>query len=105
MSPPSFGHFTPVGIERVPRHFGKVLHPRNSPERPRRTTIILPHSGHGKLVNTGGTRSPWAGRVDLHDLGRFSHATKGPKSPPFATSLPPHNGHFSFTSAERSCVS
>src|ERR1019366_10048634 len=93
MSPPSLGHFTPVGMERVPRHFGKALHPRNSPERPRRTTIILPHTGHGNVVSTGGTRSPLSGRVYLHVLGWFSHAMNGPKNPPFATSLPPQTGH------------
>ena len=32
------------GIERVPRHFGKVLQPRNWPLRPWRTTIGAPHT-------------------------------------------------------------
>src|SRR3712207_7668000 len=38
-SPPSFGHFTPVGMARVPRHFGKRLQPRNSPLLPCRRYI------------------------------------------------------------------
>src|SRR3712207_8106164 len=48
MSPPSLGHFTPVGIERVPRHFGNLEQPRNSPLRLWRLSIISPHSGDRK---------------------------------------------------------
>src|SRR5512133_4403754 len=105
MSPPSLGHFTPVGMDRVPRHLGNVEQPRNSPERPRRITIGLVQMGHGYSVITGGTRSPLSGRVYLHVFGWFSQATNGPKKPPFPTSRPPQSGQRSLATADRSCAS
>src|SRR5687768_2013052 len=105
MSPPSFGHLTPVGIERVPRHFGNLLQPRNSPERPWRITIGSPHSWQISSVGWAGLRSPRSGRVYLHSFGWFSHARNGPKKPPRGTSFPPHVGHFSVASADKSCAS
>src|SRR5258705_8225018 len=105
MSPPSFGHLTPVGIDLVPRHFGNLLQPRNSPERPCRMTIISPHSWQISLVGCAGLRSPRSGLVYLHSFGWFSQARNGPKNPPPGTSFPPQVGHLSVASADKSCAS
>src|SRR5690242_12923096 len=92
-------------MERVPRHFGKVLHPRNSPLLPWRMTIGSPHKWHLYSVRRGFAFSPLMGRVYLHFFGWFSQATKGPKNPPRGSSLPPHSGHRSLARAERSYAS
>src|SRR5688572_18954907 len=105
MSPPSLGHFTPVGIERVPRHLGNLLQPRNSPLRLWRLSIIEPHSGHLYSVGSAFAFSPLSGRVNLQVLGWFSQPMYGPKKPAFGSSLPPQSGHFSVASADRSCAS
>src|SRR6185436_14972860 len=104
-SPPSLGQNTPVGIDFVPRHFGNVEQPRNSPLRPLRTTIIAPHTWHGMSVMRGLARSPLMGRVYLQVFGWFSHARNGPKNPPRGSSLPPHSGQRTVASSERSCAS
>src|SRR5215210_2989073 len=93
MSPPSLGHFTPVGIGRVPRHLGKRLQPRNSPEREVRITIGAPHSWQISSVGTAGLRLRPSLRVKVHFFfGWFSHATYGPKKPPFTSRRPPSIG-------------
>ena len=106
MSPPSLGHFTPVGIERVPRHFGNVQQPRNSPAAPAanhhqlaadRARMLRQHRRLALALDRPRVLARL--RMILARDERPEEAALG------AASLPPHCGHRSFSSAERSCAS
>src|ERR1700722_14401161 len=95
MSPPHLGHFTPSGTGLAFLHSGYALQERNSPYRPLRMNIGLPHLSQSAPASRclAGLPSGPRSRLLLH-----SGSLAQPRNQPFfdqrLSITPPSSSHF-----------